>query len=92
MSDDTLETPIAEVVESVKARKRRNGKGAAALRAMAEQPGVWLTYREGQTQHQAHAYASWLRRTHPEAEWVAVKRDDDYATCGRIVPAPPDAG
>jgi hypothetical protein len=52
---------------------------------MSEHPGEWLVYRENSTQHQAHAYASWLRRTHPRAEWVAVKRDDAYIVQGRIV-------
>lgn len=66
-------------------RRSRYGKGRKALDAMTATPGEWVRHRTGQTQHQAHSYASWLRKTYPTAEWVARKDGDTYAVFGRIV-------
>lgn len=68
-----------------KPRKTRYDKVARAIDGMMASPGQWTLYKAGQTQHQAHAFASWLRRKHPAAEWIAQKHGEGYATFGRIL-------
>lgn len=69
-------------------RRPRYDKVLQRIAEMQNRPGEWVLHRAGQSQHQAHAYASLLRRTHPQAEWVAMKHADAYATFGRILAGP----
>ena len=67
----------------IKPRRTRNGKNRKMIEQMLTAPGEWHAVKRNQSQHQAHAYASWLRRTYPSIEWAARRDGDTYATLGR---------
>lgn len=87
MDSMTSETVAPAPTEPApRAKRGRYGKGRKMIETLAAHPGEWVEYRSGQTQHQAHAYASWLRRTYPEAEWLARRvTPEHYATFGRLI-------